>query len=287
MKETDVKQITLTFLKDTPVGDDLEKFVPVLDKVQTAVYALANNSDSEELTRLKVGTVLLLSILKKAKAGQSPQQFTEEDWADIAKDVSTYAIEMDGRDYTAGIFRLYAVWISQTAKQLTGLVPLTRTKAIQDLADEINWKIEQLGNEEITEPAFVDDCLWISLEAVIKILAAYMGLRTLPEVGALIESAASAGFWYARLMLLKKEQRLLTEYLENQYALDEELEAKLESFKAELQADADQFNHLIENAFAPDFRNDLISSVELARAAGVAEEEILTTQEDIDSFFLD
>ena len=45
--------------------------------------------------------------------------------------------------------------------------------------------------------------------------------------------------------------------------------------------------HLIENAFAPDFRNELISSVELARAAGVKEEEILNTQEDIDEFFLE
>ena len=287
MNDMDLKRITLDILKETPVGDDLERIIPIMEKVQRAVNALDQNNDPEDLRKLKVGTVLLLSVLKKAKAGQSPREFTKEDWAEIAKDVSSIAIEMDSRDYTAGVFRLYAVWIDRTAKQLIGLIPPRTSDAIQALAEELNSKIEQLGNEEITEAAFVDDCLWISLEAVIKILAAYMSLHTIPEVGELIVSAASAGLWYGRLMLLKKEQMLLAEFIENQYVLDAELEKKFEAFKAELQVDADQFDHLIENAFAPDFRNELISSVELARAAGVKEEEILNTQEDIDAFFLE
>ena len=287
MNELDIKQLTLSFLKETPVGENLERIVPILERVQTAVYALDNNSDSEELRKLKIGTVLLLSVMKKAKAGKAPQKFTKDDWADIANDVSAFAIELDSRDYTAGVFRLYSAWIGQTSKQLIGRVPLRRTNAIQGLAEELNHKIEQLASEEITEVAFVDDCLWISLDAAVKILSAYLSVPMIPEVGELIHSAANAAFEYGRLMLLKKEQRLLTEFIENQYALDAELEEKFEVFKAELQADADQFNHLIENAFSPDFRDELISSVELARAAGVDEEEILDTQEKIDSFFLD
>ena len=287
MNELDIKQLTLSFLKETPVGENLERIVPILERVQTAVYALDNNSDSEDLRKLKIGTVLLLSVMKKAKAGKAPQKFTKDDWADIANDVSAFAIELDSRDYTAGVFRLYSAWIGQTSKQLIGRVPLRRTNAIQGLAEELNHKIEQLASEEITEVAFVDDCLWISLDAAVKILSAYMSVPMVPEVGELIQSAANAAFEYGRLMLLKKEQRLLTEFIENQYALDAELEEKFEVFKAELQADADQFNHLIENAFSPDFRDELISSVELARAAGVDEEEILDTQEKIDSFFLD
>lgn len=283
----DLQQITLTFLKETPVGENLERIVPVMEKVQKAVYVLNNSNDSEELTKLKVGTVLLLSVLKKVKAGQNPQEFTKDDWADIAKDVSSYAIEIDSRDYTAGVFRLYAAWINQTVNGLSGLAPLHRTNAIQALADELTNKIKQFENKEITETTFVDDCLWISLEAVIKILSTYLGLRMIPEVSDLVESVASAGFWYGRLMLLKKEQKILAEFIENQYVLDEKLEAKFQTFKADLQADIEQFNYLIENAFSPDFRNELTSSVELARAAGVAEEEILTTAEDIDSFFLD
>ena len=287
MSEIDLKQITLTFLKETPIGENLERVVPVLEKVQTAVYALDNNTDSDDLRRLKIGTVLLLSVMKKAKAGKNPQEFSKDDWAEVAKDISTFAIEMDSREYTAGVFRLYSVWIGQTANQLIGRIPLHRTDAIKSLAEDLNQKIKQLSDEEITEVAFVDDCLWISLDATIKILSAYMGLPMIPEVGELVQSAANAAFEYGRLMLLKKDQRLLTEFIENQYALDAELEEKYEVFRTELQADADQFNHLIENAFSPDFREELISSVELARKAGVEEEEILDTQEKIDSFFLD
>ena len=286
MNEFDLKQLTLSFLEETPVGDNLERIVPILEKVQTAVYALDNNSDSEELSKLKIGTVLLLSVMKKVKEGTVPQEFTKKDWAEIANDVSSFAIELDSRDYTIGVFRLYSVWIGQTAKQLIGRVPLHRTNAIQSLAEEINQKIEQLINEEITEVTFVDDCLWISLDAAVKILSAYMGIPMIPAVGELIQSSASVAFEYGRLMLLKKEQRLLTEYIENQYALDAELEERFETFKAELQADAEQFNLLIENAFSPDFRDELIGSVELARAAGVDEAEILNTQEEIDSFLL-
>ena len=42
---------------------------------------------------------------------------------------------------------------------------------------------------------------------------------------------------------------------------------------------------LIENAFSLDLHEALIESAELARAAGVKEEELLTSIEDIDDYF--
>ena len=47
------------------------------------------------------------------------------------------------------------------------------------------------------------------------------------------------------------------------------------------------FNNLLSKAFDDDFREALIGSVELARNAGVDEEEILKSINDIDDFFLD
>ena len=43
---------------------------------------------------------------------------------------------------------------------------------------------------------------------------------------------------------------------------------------------------MVDRAFDPDFREALMGSVELAKAAGVDEEEILESTEDIDEFFL-
>ena len=44
---------------------------------------------------------------------------------------------------------------------------------------------------------------------------------------------------------------------------------------------------MIDQAFSSNIRESLMQSAELARAAGVKEEEILTSVEDIDAFFLD
>ena len=75
--------------------------------------------------------------------------------------------------------------------------------------------------------------------------------------------------------------------MEAQQRLDEELEAKYDSFIKELEKQTEQFYTMIENAFASDFREAFINSIKLARKAGVAESEILTTSDDIDSFFMD
>ena len=64
------------------------------------------------------------------------------------------------------------------------------------------------------------------------------------------------------------------------------MQVKLDAFKRELQEESERFAALVDNAFAPDFKSSLIGSVELARASGVKEEDILKTVDEIDDFFL-
>lgn len=54
----------------------------------------------------------------------------------------------------------------------------------------------------------------------------------------------------------------------------------------ELQDRKEEFTALTENAFADDFRNRLRGSVKLAADAGVKEEDILHSADEIDDFFL-
>ena len=103
----------------------------------------------------------------------------------------------------------------------------------------------------------------------------------------LAQAVSMCAFEYGRLMLYKREQAILAEYIEKQYQLDEELTEKFGAFKAELKTDSDRFNELVDQAFEPGFRESLKSSVELAKAAGVKQEEILDSVEKIDSFFMD
>ena len=47
-----------------------------------------------------------------------------------------------------------------------------------------------------------------------------------------------------------------------------------------------QFQKLVDHAFSADLHETLIQSAELARAAGVKEEELLTSIDDVDDFFM-
>ena len=83
------------------------------------------------------------------------------------------------------------------------------------------------------------------------------------------------------------EVELVTQFIEFQYRLDEELEKQYAEYLAELETQSKQFYALIDHAFDPDFRTAFLHSILLAEAAGVKESEILSSTEDIDSFFLD
>jgi hypothetical protein len=103
----------------------------------------------------------------------------------------------------------------------------------------------------------------------------------------LAESVSDLAFEYGRYMLYAKEQAILNVYIQNQYVLDEQLQCQYEAYIAELNENAARFQGLIDDAFSPNIRDSLMSSAALARAAGVKEEEILTSIEDVDAFFLD
>ena len=88
-------------------------------------------------------------------------------------------------------------------------------------------------------------------------------------------------------MLFAKEQAILTAYIENQYALDERLKMQYETFCSEVMEQANRFKQLIQDAFSPDIHDSLLQSASLAFAAGVKEEELLTSLEDVDAFFME
>ena len=289
MDKFDIKTITLDYLLTTPLGEDLVKLKSLYDKVQKNIYAMAENDDPDKLKQLKIGTILTFAVIGKVIDGKEPKNFSKEDSKDIAEAVSEYAIKMDGRDYSAFVFSLYSRYIDGSANYLEGLnADEKHLEEIRALALDLQDKTEKLQNDEISETAYIEDCMWISLEAMIKLLSAWLGtiMKGLPEYYELLHAATMFAFEYGRLKLWSKEQALLEEYIEKQYILDEELQAKLDAFNAELAEEADIFNSLVNRAFDPDFKEALMGSVELARAAGVEEDEILSSVEEIDDFFL-
>jgi len=281
-----LKEVAIEYLMGTPIGQNLQMVVDALQNAQECAIALIEKHDEHDLTNIKIGTVLVLSILKKISTGHSPENFSADDFADIAADVADFAIKLDDQSYSQFIFGLYADYINFSQAQLAAIVSKEKCEQIKALAAELLEKSEQLDKGEISEFKYTEDCLWICLEAMIKLLSAYAGSFTGPEFARLIDGITACGFEYARLCLYKKEQELLTVYLDGQQILDEKLSKQYAEYQAAFETEANKFSQLVENAFSMNIRDSLMSSVELALSSGVSSDEILKSTEDIDSYFL-
>ena len=281
-----LKRLSIEDLVGEEASEKVENGIAILRKLQKTLYEMADLDDDDALTKIKIGTTLTFEVLKRFYAGKSPQQYTKEDWAQVAETVTHLSIEMDGGEYSTYIFGLYANYISWSASLFHGRIPEEKAAAIAALADELTAKAKLFREGKIAETVYTEECLWICLEAMIKLLSSLVYLVPFRDFAEATEAAAAFAFEYGRLMLYKKEQALLNGYLQNQRQLDAELQEKFEAFKAELQTGMDQFDGFVKNAFSSDIRTSLQGSIALARAAGVDETDILKTVEDVDDFFM-
>ena len=282
-----LKELALEQLMKSPVGDKLQQAMQTFQTVQRHYVALADKQDEMGMTGIKATTILTFAILKKIADGKKPSELNEQDWKEIASAVSQYAVLNDDQQYSVFIFSLYERYIRNSVMQIEEIISEETAAVINGLADELHNKAEVLSAGYISEVAYIDDCLWISLEAMIKLLACTATLYGDKRVTDFTQALASYAFEYGRLMLYSRELEIVNQFIESQYQLDAELEQKYAVYLEDLQKESEQFYMLIDNAFAPNFRDAFLHSVLLARATGVKEGEILSSTEDIDSFFLD
>ena len=270
------------------LGDNIEKIKDAIRIIQKARYNISALQEKEDKDNsiLRVGTTLTIAILNKIEEGKLPTDFSAEDWEEILDYVSEYAIEADDTAYSAYVFMLYAWYIEKSVNQMSGRLSDVKAEAILALSDELKLLTTQLANEEIREVDYIQQSLWICLEAMIKLISGTIDTALGFDKDNVVEAAAMLAMEYGRFVLYKREHELLTEYLKNQKILDVELAMQYDEYLEELNAQASQFEMLIDKAFEPNFDELLINSVMLARAAGVEEEEILKTTSDVDDYFM-
>lgn len=278
----------------SPVGEKLAQTMKAIEKVQKNLFALQNSDDSAQLNLLKIGTVFQIFLIDTLAAGKRPESLSKEDWARIAERVSYYAVLEDGQSYSEFVFTLYADYIELSVEVLKNAqkeLPADRLGQMEVLSKEIRKRGERLHQGEIDEVTYVDDCLWIALEAMVKLLSIWLTSRLMPLIGADYAQLATAvtdlAFEYGRYVLFAKEQALLEAYIDHQYLLDEKLQLQYEAYLSELWENAERFQGLLDHAFSADIRESLMHSAVLARASGVAENEILVSVDDVDAFFMD
>ena len=281
-----IRELSIEYFMKTDIGSDLKKVMSAYEQIQKEAAAFSSSDEKSELVKLRIGSVLTLGVLNRISKGKWPNDYSKEDWNSLIDEVSEYAVDIEDKEYSALVFRLYAEYIGVSVEIFVDLVPEDKLNAIRSLADELRDKTELFQNDGIDESEYTEDCLWICLDAMTKLLSAAITKYAGRDFGQLAEGITSVAFEYGRLALYRKEQELLKQYIENQHVIDSELQKQFDDYLRELQAQADAYEELINNAFSADFRQALKGSVELAIAAGVSQNEILKTQDEIDDFFL-
>lgn len=282
-----MQSLMIEELEASPAGEKLNQVMGVVENVQRHLAALQEKQGEEKLTLLKIGTVFQIFLVDTLASGKQINQLTEEDWKEIASKVSKYAILEEDQCYSEFVFSMYADYIDLSARVVSKSASEKNVKAIREIAETLRENGSQLRAGTLSESLYVEACLWLSLEAMIKLLCASLTIVIGDDYGQLAQAVSQMAFEYGRYVLYAKEQRILAEYLQNQRVLDERLQKEYDAFLAELQEQADEFRALIDDAFSPDIQVALHHSADLARAAGVKEEEILQTTEDVDAFFMD
>jgi len=283
--KTELNEIKIEELFSASNIDKAKKAINIVLKVQDKLTVLGEKEESNALKIKKVGTTLTVAILQKVQGGKFPTDFTSEDWEEILEQVFEYGVEADGTIYSAYVFMLYAWFIDTSVEKMSGRLSVAKQVAITSLSDEIKTKTEQLKNNEISEVEYIDDCLWICLEAMIKLISGTIDTALGFDREQVAEAAMILAFEYGRFVLYKREDALLTKYLENQKILDVELAMRYEEYCKQLEQEANVFNECIETAFTSDIRSALKNSAQLALAAGVDESEVLKTVQDVDDYF--
>ncbi len=284
----ELKEFAISELKNTEAGKMLSQVMESITKIQKSIFALVNSEDDAQLNLLKIGTVFQVFLIDMLAARKDPQKLTKEDWKKIADQVVDNAILEDGQRYSEFVFNMYADYIDTSAKVLKKLykVEEDKVKSVKAISGDIRQNSSLLRKGKISEVDYVEKNLWLSLEAMVKCLSLSLTLLVGKDYAKLAEAVSMLGFEYGRYVLYAKEQAILQEYIDKQYALDEQLHQEFEAYLAEVKEKAKRFQTLVDDAFSPDLRESLLQSVALAKASGVKDEEILRTVEEIDDFFM-
>ena len=282
-----LKEIPIEILLSDTAAEKIRTLLETISFAQRNLIALAESEDDGRLSLLRIGTVFQIFLIDTLASGKRPGELTTEAWRAIAVKVSRHAVLEDGKSYSAFVFTMYADYVDLSAESIRGFISDENADSIRELSATIRKHSEALQEGNMTEPEYVESCLWLSLEAMIRLLSCYVTAALPAEYAKLAQAASRLAFEYGRYVLCAKEQAILERYLQNQRELDESLRIQYESFQEELREQAERFQGLIDAAFSPGLRESLQRSSELARAAGVKEEEILESLEDVDAFFMD
>lgn len=224
------------------------------------------------------GTAFLLAVVEKRRAGKKLNEFSREDWMEIASDSGLGAIK--------GGVRGLSIYSLTNFTSTSAAVASSVVTAGFGIAEQAN----KLRRGEIDELEFIENAELVSLEAAVSALSSFVGqaLIPVPVLGAIVGNTVGIVMYRAvSSSLSEREAELIVRYLDAQRALEEELAAEHQALIEKFETSMSDYLEVLERAFSPDIEVALLGSVELALELGVASDEILDSDAKTLAYFVD
>lgn len=219
----------------------------------------------------------VLAVKRHLGEGRSIRDITQEEWQEIAKE-SGYGLAKGGvRGAVTYVLNNYTATPAAVASSL-----VTASFGIAEQANKFRCG-------ELTEVQFIEASETVCLDASVSALASFMGQAAIPVpiLGAFIGNTVGCfAYQLAKDSLSVKEEELLKAYREEQAQLDADLSARYGELLESYRQGISEYIAILGKAFSPNPYVALEGSIQLSLELGLTSDDVLKTEEEIDSFFL-
>jgi len=255
----------------------IEKYLPAAENI---LY-----QDKADLG-IKTATIFLVSLWSKLRKGGLVAELTKDDWNQVLGIAAEKAATIDPQEYSLLVFDLYRKSIAFAIEPMRTNASESVINRLEEIVSSMEEYSEDLKSGSMSEVKFIEESLWLSLEAVFLVMTDRMNHSLIPkERQALAEAVGALTFQNFRYSCYEKELEVIDECLKSQKDLDQRLTQQVNEYIDALNAELDEFDILVEKAFdITDFQAAFRGSINLAKTFKA--EEILQTQHDIDDYFM-
>ena len=264
-----------------------ENYGKALDLIERLLPAAENvlDQDTKEVS-IRAATMFLIGLWSKLKQGDSVSDLTKDEWNNILGNAYEQAAVIDPKDYSLKVFDLYRRSIEFAIEPMRANASPAAVERLEEIVSLMGEYAKDLEEGAMPETKYIEENLWLSLEAVFTVMTDRLNFRLVSEEKReLAEAVGALAFQRLRLSIYEKELDAINECLDQQSQLDQKLTEQVNAYIDALRDELDEFDALVEKAFdTADFQSAFRGSIDLAKMIGT--EEILRTQQDIDDYFL-
>ena len=213
---------------------------------------------------IKAATMVLVGLWSRLRQGDQEIKLARDDVKDLLGDAYEQVAGMDPGGYTLYVFDLYKRSIAFAIEPMRPNASPDVIRRLEEIVSLMDGYSEELESGTMPETKYIEENLWLSLEAVFLVLTDRMNHSYVPEE--------------------RRELAAIDACLEYQADLDKKLTEQVNAYIDALNDELDAFDALVEKAFdSSDYRTAFRGSVALAKSLGA--EDILRSKQDVDDFF--